>query len=203
MKSTISVKLKKDNIIFRIAEDASHEEIIRILRKKLPALKKFYQKEKTPIKIIGKVLKNSEMEEIKKLIKSEIDVEIEFDMPKELGLSSIKRTFKQEIGVSETTFHKGSLRSGQRIETEGSIVIIGDVNFGAEIIASDNIAVLGTLRGLAHAGAKGNEKAIICAGKLDSLQVRIANIVKEISEEEKENIKQAYISLIDGKVIIE
>ncbi len=203
MKSIISVNLKKNMIIFKIADDAEQEDIIRTLKRKLPALKRLYQEESTPIMIIGKVLKNSEMEEIKEIIKEKIDVDINFDMPKTLGLSSIKRTFKKEIGVTETKFHKGSLRSGQRLETEGSIVIIGDVNFGAEVIASDNIAVLGTLRGLAHAGAKGNKKAIIAAGKLEALQVRIANIVKEVEKEEKENSKQAYISVIEDKVVIE
>ena len=203
MKSIISVNLKKDKIIFNIAEDAKHDDIIRILNRKLPSLKKLYKEEKTPITIVGKVLKNSEMDEIKDIINKEIDVDIEFDMPKTLGLSSIKRTFKQEVGVSETKFHKGSLRSGQRIETEGSIVIIGDVNFGAEVIASDNIAVLGTLRGLAHAGAKGNEKAIVAASKLEALQVRIANIVKEVTDEERENDKQVYISVINNKIVVE
>ena len=122
---------------------------------------------------------------IKELIKEKIDVEIDFDMPKSLGLSSITRTFKQEIAISETKFHRGSLRSGQRLETEGSIVIIGDVNSGAEVIASDNIVVVGTLRGLAHAGAKGNKNAIIAAGKLDAVQIRISNIVKEIDRDEE------------------
>ena len=74
-------------------------------------------------------------------------------MPKELGLHNIKKTFIQEVSISETIFHRGSLRSGQKIEEDGSIVIIGDVNSGAEVVAADNIVVLGTLRGLAHAGA--------------------------------------------------
>ena len=116
-------------------------------------------------------------------------------MPKELGLHNIKRTFIQEVSVSETKFHKGSLRSGQKIEEDSSIVIIGDVNAGAEVVASDNIVVLGTLRGLAHAGAKGNTKAIIAAGKLDSVQLRIANIVKEFDRDEEPMHRQAYISI--------
>ena len=124
-------------------------------------------------------------------------------MPKSLGLSSITRTFKQEVAISETKFHRGSLRSGQRIETEGSIVIIGDVNSGAEVIASDNIVVVGNLRGLAHAGAKGNKNAIIAAGRLDSVQLRISNIVKEIDWDEEIAHKQAYIFVQDDKIVIE
>lgn len=137
------------------------------------------------------------------MIKASIDVDIEFDMPKSLGLSSITRTFKQEIAVSETKFHKGSLRSGQKLETEGSIVILGDVNSGAEVIASDNIVVLWSLRGLAHAGAKGNKNAIIAAGKLETVQIRISNIVKEIDRDEEPAHIQAYVYVDDDKIIIE
>jgi len=121
-------------------------------------------------------------------------------MPKSLGLSSIKKTFERKIAISETKFHRGSLRSGQKLETEGSIIILGDVNSGAEVIASDNIVVLGTLRGLAHAGAKGNKQAIIAAGLFDAVQVRIANIVKEIDREEEPLHKQAYISVVEDKI---
>ena len=124
-------------------------------------------------------------------------------MPKELGLHNIKKTFIQEVSISETKFHRGSLRSGQKIEEDGSIVIIGDVNSGAEVVAADNIVVLGTLRGLAHAGAKGNTKAIIAAGKLDTVQLRIANIVREIDRDEEPLHRQAYVYIEDDKVVIE
>lgn len=201
--SAVSINLKKDEIVIKLKEDAKQEEIIAQLKKKLPELKKLYKDEKTPIRIVGKVLKNKEIDEIQELIKEKIDVEIDFDMPKSLGLSSITRTFKQEIAISETKFHRGSLRSGQRLETEGSIVIIGDVNSGAEVIASDNIVVVGTLRGLAHAGAKGNKNAIIAAGKLDAVQIRISNIVKEIDRDEEPLHKQAYIFVDNDKIVID
>lgn len=203
MSNCVSINLKRNEIIIKIAEDAEQKKIITELTKKLPDLKKLYRDEKTPIKIVGKVLKNKEIDEIQDLIKEKINVEIDFDMPKSLGLSSITRTFKQEVAISEAKFHRGSLRSGQRIETEGSIVIIGDVNSGAEVIASDNIVVVGNLRGLAHAGAKGNKNAIIAAGRLDSVQLRISNIVKEIDRDEEIAHKQAYIFVQDDKIVIE
>ena len=105
--------------------------------------------------------------------------------------------------MSETKFHRGSLRSGQKLESEGSLVIIGDVNSGAEVIASDNIIILGTLRGLAHAGAKGNKQAIIAAGLFDTVQIRIANIVKEIDRDEEPLHKQSCVSVVDDQIIIE
>ena len=203
MRNCVSINLKKDEIIIKINENAEQTEIVEALKKKLTELKKLYKDAKTPIRITGKVLKNKEIDEIQRLIKEKIDVDIEFDTPKTLGLHSIKKTFKRDIAVSETKFHRGSLRSGQKIETEGSIVIIGDVNSGAEVIASDNIIVLGALRGLAHAGAKGNKQAIIAAGLVDAVQIRIANIVKEIDREEEIMHKQSYISIVDDNIVIE
>ena len=203
MKNCVSINLKTDKIVIKIAENAEQKDIIQVLRKKLPELKKMYQDEKTPITVVGKVLKNKEIDEIQELIQRNIDVKVDFDMPKTLGLSSITRTFKQEVAISETKFHRGSLRSGQKIETEGSIVIIGDVNSGAEVIASENIVIMGALRGLAHAGAKGNKEAIIVAEKLDAVQLRISNIVKEIDRNDEEEYKNAYISVFEDEIIID
>ena len=203
MKNCVSINLKKDEILIKIDENSEQREIIEALKKKITELKKLYKDEKTPIRVTGKVLKNREIDEIQNIIKSKIDVEIDFDTPKNLGLHSIKKAFAKEIAISETKFHRGSLRSGQKVETEGSLVILGDVNSGAEVIASDNIVVLGNLRGLAHAGAKGNKQAIISAGLLDTVQIRIANIVKEIDRDEEPLHKQAYVYVQDDKIIIE
>lgn len=199
----VSINLKKNEILIKLSEKAEQIEIVEALKKKLPELKKLYKDEKTPIKVTGKILKNREIDEIQDLIQSKINVEVDFDTPKSLGLHSIKKTFEREIALSETKFHKGSLRSGQKLEVEGSLVILGDVNSGAEVMASENIVVLGALRGLAHAGAKGNKQAIIAAGLFDAVQVRIANIVKEIDREEEPLHKQACISVVEDKIEIE
>ena len=203
MRNCVSINLRKNEILIKINDNAEQKEIIDSLKKKLPELKKMYKDEKTPITVTGKILKNKEIDEIQELIKRNIDVEIDFDMPKSLGLSSITRTFNKEIAVSETKFHRGSLRSGQKMESEGSLVILGDVNSGAEVMASDNIVVLGALRGLAHAGAKGNKQAIISAGLLDTVQIRIANVIKEIDRDEEPLHKQAYVSVINDEIVIE
>ena len=199
----VSINLKTDEVIIKIEDNAKQEKIMPELSKKMKALKKMYKEEKTPIRVTGKVLKNKELEEIKKIIKKEIDVEVKFDSPTTLGLHSIKRSYKNDIGTSETTFHKGSLRSGQRLEVDSSIVIIGDVNAGAEVIATDNIVVIGNLRGLAHAGAKGNKEAIIAASTLDAVQLRISNIVKEIDRDEEDVVEHAYIFVDEEEIIIE
>jgi len=201
--SNVSINLKKDEVLIKIDDNAVQRKILSELTKKLRDLKKMYQDEKTPIRVTGKVLTNKELEEIKKVIKKEIDVEVTFDTPTTLGLHSITRSFKRDVGKSETTFHRGSLRSGQKLEVEGSVVVIGDVNSGAEVIAADNIAVIGNLRGLAHAGAKGNKDAIIAAGTLDVVQLRISNIVKEIDRDEEGVRAHAFVYVDEDKIVIE
>jgi septum site-determining protein MinC len=191
--------------VIKINEDFSQEDIMYSLRKKIPELKKLYQSEKTPIVITGKVLKNREIDEIQELIKKHLDVKIKFDSPRTLGLHGITKTYCKEIATSETKFHRGSVRSGQKVEFEGSLVILGDVNDGAEVIAGENIIVLGDLRGLAHAGAKGNKEAIIAASSIEAPQLRISNIIKEREREEiLESTQKTYAYVdADGKMELE
>lgn len=193
MAQYITVNLKKDVIVMKLSEKATQADTIKSLKKKLPELKKLYQQEKTPIFVTGRILKNKELKEIQDLIKKSINVEVEFDTPKALGLNEIRRTYNRDVEISESKIHRGSLRSGQRIEYEGTLIVLGDVNDGAEVIAGDNVVVVGNLRGLAHAGAKGNKQAIIAAHRIDTHQLRIANIIKEMEKDDEEyNVAYTY-----------
>ena len=204
MAQYVTSNLKKDVIVMKISDKASEEDTLKSLKKKLPELKKLYQKEKTPIFVTGKILRNKELREIQELIQKTIDVEVEFDTPKALGLHGIKRTYNQDVGISEAKIHRGSLRSGQRLEFEGTLIILGDVNDGAEAIAGENVIVVGTLRGLAHAGAKGNKQAIIAANKIESPQIRISNIIKEMERNDDDyNVALTYASVEDDRIIVE
>ena len=204
MKQCISIQTKKNKVILKIDEEAEQKQIISDLKKKMVELKKLYKDDTTPIFITGKNLRKDNMKEIEEIIKKDIMVEINFDSAKTLGLHGIKKTFSKEIATSETKFHRGSLRSGMKIEFEGSLVILGDVNAGAEVLAGENIVVLGILRGMAHAGANGNKEAIIAAASIESAQIRIADIIKEIEKEEleQEEIKTcAYLNDKDEVVL--
>ena len=192
MKSVIKILSNRNNIVIKIDESATEKTILKELKEKLPKLSQFYEEEKTPILVTGKMIKSDTIDKIQKLIHEFINVKVEFDSPRTMGLNCIKKDFKKEIESSETKFFKSSLRSGQKIEFEGSIVILGDVNYGAEVVAEDNIVVLGVLRGMAHAGAKGNVDAIIAAHRIDSPQIRIASKIKERSNDEIENSAYTY-----------
>jgi septum site-determining protein MinC len=79
--------------------------------------------------------------------------------------------------VAPTLYHVGTLRGGQALEHVGNIVVVGDVNPGAELVASGDIAVFGALRGVAHAGAQGDASARVYAIELAPTQLRIATFI--------------------------
>ena len=194
MKSCMTISMRKNKVVIKIKEEAEQEEIVD--------LKKLYKDEKNPISVEGKVLTVKEKEELKKIINQKIKVDISFKSTQGLGLASIEKVYEKVVADSVTRLFRGSLRSGQKLEFEGSLVIIGDVNSGAEVIASDNIIIVGILRGLAHAGAQGNKKAIIAANSIEGPQIRIANIVKEIEFEDIE-IRKQYAYIDDESIILE
>lgn len=74
-------------------------------------------------------------------------------------------------------FVQRTLRSGFKVTHHGHIVVLGDVNPGAEIIAGGSVVVWGRMRGVVHAGAEGDERAVVCALELEPVQLRIAGHV--------------------------
>jgi septum site-determining protein MinC len=94
-----------------------------------------------------------------------------------------------------------TLRSGQKIETEHSLVVFGDVNSGAEVIAGGDIIVLGTLRGVAHAGAYDETGGgrVIFALKLNPTQLRIGMVISQ-GAAETQNVPE--IARVDGNLIV-
>ncbi len=90
--------------------------------------------------------------------------------------------------VTEDTalFINKTLRSGKRIEFPGHVVVMGDVNAGAEIVAEGNVIVWGRVRGMIHAGAKGDRSASICALDLSATQLRIADEVSAMLKPQKD-----------------
>ena len=204
MINGIGFNLRRRQIVIRVDEDVDARVVAFTLKKKMGELKKLYKDVEPKIFITGKSFKLREREEIQKVFAKYFDSEVKFDGSKMLGLYGIRKPFNREIASSETKFVRTSLRSGQRAEYEGSIVVLGDVNGGAEVIAGENIVVLGCIRGMVHAGAKGNKEAIITAGSIEATQIRISNVVKECEPEDFEDslIKtNAYIDNNDEIVI--
>lgn len=195
----IKIIQKADEIVLNVNIIAEIQEVIQELEAKLPKLKEFYKSSNIPIRVTGKLFTESEIDSIKRLIQSSINVEVKFDDVSDLlGLHAIKKTFQTNTEISETKFIQNSIRSGQKEEYQGSLVICGDVNAGGEVIAGGNVMVIGSLRGVAHAGANGNMLAIISANSIDVTQIRIGNLVKEIQEK----IEKNPICKVDGNDIV-
>lgn len=197
--NNIKIIQKSDEIVINVNVIAEIQEIIEELEPKLPKLKEFYKSSDIPIRVTGKLFTESEIESLTRLIQTSINVPVKFDNLSDLlGLHAIKKTFQTKTEISETKYIQNSIRSGQKEEYPGSLVICGDVNAGGEIIAGGNVTVIGSLRGVAHAGANGNMSAIIAANSIDVTQIRIGNLVKEIEEK----IEKNPICRVKGKEIV-
>lgn len=97
-----------------------------------------------------------------------------------------------------------NVRSGQKISYDGTLIVFGDVNAGAELVATGHILVLGALRGVAHAGCQGDKHAIIYANQLRSVQLRIADLIARAPDGEvaQRNIPEI-ARIIDNYLVIE
>jgi septum site-determining protein MinC len=106
----------------------------------------------------------------------------------------------ENLGEDGALFLSRTLRSGTRIEFSGHVVVLGDVNPGAEIVAEGNVIVWGRVRGMIHAGSKGNRKSMICALDLSPTQLRIADEVSAVLKPQ-ENPKPEVVRINeDGKL---
>ncbi|MFW6381683.1 MAG: septum site-determining protein MinC [Bacillota bacterium] len=115
-----------------------------------------------------------------------------------------KKKSREKTQKKDTVLVRGTIRSGQRIKYPSNIVIVGDVNPGAEVIAAGDIIVLGRLRGVVHAGASGSTGAQVIAFRLQPTQLRIANIISRPPDtEHKETIVPEKAFINDSKIIVE
>jgi septum site-determining protein MinC len=123
-----------------------------------------------------------------------LEIKIDQSSPQE-EISSID----SELLGEEAVFLERTLRSGHKVKHPGHIIVLGDVNPGAELIAGGNIIVWGKLLGVVHAGAGGDEKAVVCALDLSPTQLRIADKIS-ISPPRKGKPKPEIACLEDGQV---
>lgn len=102
----------------------------------------------------------------------------------------------------EAVIVRRTLRSGRSVRHHGHVVVLGDVNPGAEIVAAGDIVVWGRLRGLAHAGAEGDADAVICALDLAPMQLRIAQFIATAPPRKGEP-KPEVARVRDGQIVAE
>lgn len=102
------------------------------------------------------------------------------------------------------TTMSGIVRSGQVLHHDGDLLFLGDVNPGGTIVCTGDIFILGSLKGMAHAGIEGNEEAVIAASYLAPTQLRIAEIISRPPDEwENRETSMEFAFLCDGKMQID
>lgn len=105
--------------------------------------------------------------------------------------------------VQEMVVVNRTLRGGQEIRTESSVMVCGNVNPGAQIIAGGSIDIRGTCRGMVHAGAFGDNTAFIIADHLMPTQIRISNLIARSPDEMEKTERAERASIKEGRIVIE
>jgi septum site-determining protein MinC len=96
-----------------------------------------------------------------------------------------------------------TVRSGQEVTSQGAVLICGNVNPGAEIVAGGSIDIRGTCRGIVHAGAYGDTSAFVIADHLMPVQIRIAGLIAQAPDQIEKPDCAERASIKDGQIIIE
>lgn len=197
----IKFKGNKDglNIIININKFSNIDEVIEGLLKKLSYSKRFYKGAVIKITTDVKQIDDRDLRKIKDVLFDELLIR---DCIFEDTQERSKKLFN---GVTEgkTKFVTKTIRSGQKYEYSGNLVIIGDINPGAEVYAAGNIIVLGAIKGNVYAGNNGNEKAIIAAFTLIPQIMKIADVITRSPEDMEKPIYPELAKIKNGRIVVE
>ena len=182
----------KDGVTVIFDPEVSFETLCTQLEKKVAEAGKFFDNVKTSLAFKGRVFTEEEEETLLKIIAKHTTMEITFVKTENNEIKRLSDLLEKELApFNLAKFHKGSLRNGQKIEFEGSVIVVGDVNPGAEI------------KGMAHAGCKGMTDAFVSAIYMAPVQLRIADIITRFPEENKKGPKPPeYAFVQDGQIFV-
>ena len=193
----VTFKGSADGLAIMVPEGMSAAELFSQVEGKVQAASRFFQGARLNVTYRGIALTPEEQAQLLALLQEHSGAVIETLAPWQPPAPSsaapygpntnanagrqqaqpLKRFFSKGQDESDCKFIRHTLRGGTRIQFEGSVVVVGDVNPGAEIVAGGNVIVLGLLRGMVHAGAFGARDAFISALKLKPTQLRIADLI--------------------------
>ncbi len=180
MNQYVVMKSFQNGISIHMDKDAEFADILSEIADKFTNARAFFKDIKVALSLEGRLLSTEEEKQIIQTITEHSDVQIICLIGKneESNKGIIKALKRVETEKEEYNgrFHRGSLLSGQTLETEGSVVIIGNVEKGATVIASKDIIIIGSLLGEAHAGVADGESNFVCALKFEPEKCRIGNI---------------------------
>ncbi|OCT14934.1 septum site-determining protein MinC [Paenibacillus pectinilyticus] len=179
-KHHVMIKGVKDGLVFLLNDACDWQELLQELQHKL---EKTHQQILTGpiihvnVKLGSREATDEQKEEIRSVIKQKGNLLIQSIESEPVNVEA-----PPEPKVTMTTL-KGMIRSGQTLHNEGDLLYLGDVNPGGIISATGNIYIMGSLRGMAHAGSEGDEKAIIAASHMRPTQLRIAGVISRSPDE--------------------
>ncbi len=195
---TIILKLYKEGMVVYINEELPFDDIKNLVCEKFSKSENFFKGLTLKVGFKGMELTHEQSEELINTISDSIGCKaVLWDNPQPeeefkensvtdnmSGEEILGNAFKIALEDEFTKFYTKTIRSGQLLESDGNIVVIGDVNPGAELVATGNIVIMGSVKGTVHAGAKGNREAIVAALNLSPTQLRIADVITRSPDED-------------------
>lgn len=211
----IKIKGENDGLMLEFPPDLSFVEIVEELSRKLDSGSGFFLRG-TLVRVPRNRFSKEELAELQELFRTHgLICRLEKPVPmrsaspvppspKPAAASvSLQEAMQDAPELQRMLVIDKTLRGGQAVETEGSVIVFGNVNPGAQITAGGSVDIRGTCRGLVHAGAAGDSTAFIIADHLMPTQIRIANYVARSPDEPEDfgKAERAYVK--DGQIVIE
>lgn len=218
MKKTVMIKGTKSGIILVLDEKTEWDTLKKEVADKFKTSSDFLGEAQKAISFQGRKLTLEQQQEILDIIEENCRLQImcilDEDFKAEAAFASALEKAvptEQDLMTSENStgfFFKGNLRSGQVLDVETSIIILGDVNAGAKVISKGNVIILGALKGNVFAGSSGNVDAFVIALDMNPVQIRIADTIARSPDEPpqkgKDKGKETKIAFWeDGNIYIE
>ena len=188
-KQPVIIKNNKYGLIVILDGDLEFEALQEKVAEKFRASAKFFGETQIALCFQGRKLSQEEemalVETITGNCRLQVISIVDEDETTEQAMKKAVETQAEREGLMDLQdgrFYKGTLRSGQVLESETSIIILGDVNPGARVISKGNVVVLGAMKGNAFVGAAGNESAFVAALSMDPMQIRIGDVIARSSD---------------------
>ena len=177
----VVIKSSKNGINLVLDDKLSFTEILEEIKKKFIDSEKFFKNAHIAISFEGRALSQEEQFEIIEMIQQCTTITIICILDHDELMDEVMQrrinAYQESHSPQTGQFYKGTLRSGQQIESETSMVVLGDVNPGAKVIAKGNIVILGALKGSAYAGANGDSGCFVAALEMDPVQIKIGDYI--------------------------
>lgn len=209
VEEILKVKMRNNKIEVVVWENAEYEQVKTQLFSKLDTMSHFLTRGRPKMLVAGKEFSEGQKRELSGIIKTDYNVgDVSFCTVEHLEkMHQTQEMLDLQPGVSReaqrSVFKMCRVDTGTVLESAGDMTIIGDVNFGAELIAKGSICVVGALRGSAYAGADGDKDAIIVATVLEATKLRIAGCVGVAPKDNKSIGAPEYAYISDDTIVIE